>query len=150
MTDALNRFLLLITPGSQATLLASVLAVIAFCLGFLEMLSRDFFSAKIYLYMSIGIIAYVTLLKFFSFHASHKIVDNAQARIHQHVRNMHQANASQDAPSAEQIQRQERAQMTQLTSDLKSALQSLPPDSPLRPKYEATVEWLDRALAKGG
>jgi len=150
MTDALNRFLLLITPGSQATLLASALAMIAFCLGLLEMLSRDFFTAKIYLYLSIGIVAYVILLKFFSFHASHRIVDNAQARIRQHVHKLQQAGSSSDAPSAEQTQRQERAQMAELTSDLKSALQSLPADSPLRPKYEATVEWLDRALAKGG
>jgi len=148
MTDALNRFLLLITPGSQASLLAGALALVAFGLGILEMLSRNFAAAGVYLYLSIGIIAYVILLKFFSYRASHRIVDQAQARIRQHVQTLRQAGSGGDTPSAEQVRRQERAHMAELTGDLKSALQSLPADSPMRPKYEATVEWLERALAK--
>jgi hypothetical protein len=150
MTDVLNRFLLVITPGSQASLLAGALAVVAFFLGILEMLSRNFTSAGVYLYLSIGIVAYVSLLRFFSYRASHRIVDRAQAQIRQHVQNMRLASVGSDAPNAEQVRRQERAHMTELSSDLKSALQSLPADSPMRPKYEATVEWLERALAKGG
>lgn len=146
----MNRFLLLITPGSQATLLAGALAAVAFALGILEMLGRNFATAGIYLYLSIGIVTYVILLKFFSYRASHRIVDDAQARIRQHVQNLRLASVGGDAPSAEQVRRQERAHMAELSSDLKSALHSLPLDSPLRPKYEATVEWLERSLAREG
>jgi hypothetical protein len=149
LAPPVNRFLLLITPGSQATLLAGALAAFAFGLGLLEMLSRDFDMARLYLYLSIGIVAYVVLLKFFSFRASHVIVDQAQAQIRRHVQNLRKVATGDNTKDTAQLQRTERAHMAELTSELKSALQSLPPDSPMRPKYEATVTWLERALARG-
>jgi hypothetical protein len=145
-----NRFLLLITPNSQATRLAGVLAVVAFLLGFMSMLGRDFDGARFYLYLSLGIMAYIVLLKYVSYCASHRIVDSAQARMHTHVETVRQAAASADAKSVQQVRRQESAKMAELGGELKSAMQHLPHDSPMRPKYEATVEMIERALARGG
>jgi hypothetical protein len=147
----LNRFLLLITPGKGATLLAISLALTAFMLGFLEALTRDFDSASQHLHLSLGIVALLMLLKYFSLRATHRIADNAQARIRAHllrVAHPSPATAEESGLTKEEIHAKERAEMLELSGQLRSALDSLSPESPMRPKYEATMEWIERVMRR--
>jgi hypothetical protein len=38
--------------------------------------------------------------------------------------------------------------MQELSGQLRSALDSMAPESPMRPKYEATVEWIERVMRR--
>ncbi len=149
-----NRFLLLITPGKGAAALAFGLALVAFMLGFLEMLTRDFDAASMHLHLSLGIVALLMLLRYFSLRATHQIAEDAQARIRAHVRRLARprAEAVQAAEAAgmteAEIRAKERADMVELSGQLRGALAGMPEDSPLRPKFEATVEWIERVMRR--
>lgn len=147
----LNRFLLLITPSKGATMLAVTLALIAFMLGFLEMLTRDLDAASQHLHLSLGIIALLMLLKFFSLRAAQNIAEDAQARVRAHIQRIARPSAVVAAESGlteEELRVQERAEMQELSGQLRSALDSMAPESPMRPKYEATVEWIERVMRR--
>mgnify|MGYP001249929954 FL=1 len=47
-----------------------------------------------------------------------------------------------------QQQAKERADMVELTGQLRGALASMPADSPMRAKYEATLEWIERVMRR--
>lgn len=152
----LNHFLLLITPGKGASLLAVALALASFLLGFLEMLTRDIEAASTHMNLSLGIMAGLMLLKYLSLRATNQIADDAQARIRQHIIRRAQPPAGTAPQAAEgapamteaQLRAQERADMQELSIQLRSALDSIHPDSPIRPKYEATVEWIERVMQR--
>ena len=153
----LNHFLLIITPGKGATALAAALALVAFALGFLEMLTRNFEAASTHLHLSLGIVACLMLLKYFSLRATNQIAVNAQARIRQHIMrrnarpntgNENGASTVEEELTQEQQMAKERTEMQELSSQLRSALDNIHPDSPLRPKYEATVEWIERVMQR--
>ncbi len=149
-----NHFLLLITPGRGAAVLAFSLAVVAFLLGFLEMLTRDFDTASLHLHLSLGIIALLMLLKYFSLRATHQIAEDAQARIRAHLLRLARPSAETAVAAGaagmteEEIRAKERADMIELSGQLRGALAGMPEDSPLRPKFEATVEWIDRVMRR--
>lgn len=42
----------------------------------------------------------------------------------------------------------ERAAMRELAEDLRLALAKIPEDAPVRPKYEATIGYIERALSR--
>lgn len=147
----LNRFLLLITPSKGASLLAISLAVVAFLLGFLEMLTREFDAASEHLHLSLGIVALLMLLKYFSLRATHQIAIDAQARIKAHILRIARPDAAAAAESGlseVEVRAKERAEMQELSGQLRSALDSMSPESPMRPKYEATVEWIERVMRR--
>jgi hypothetical protein len=147
----LNRFLLLITPSKGASLLAISLAVVAFLLGFLEMLTREFDAASEHLHLSLGIVALLMLLKYFSLRATHQIAIDAQKRIQAHIMRSARPVAAAGAESSlseVEVRAKERVEMQELSGQLRSALDSMAPDSPMRPKYEATVEWIERVMRR--
>ncbi len=147
----LNRFLLLITPGKGATLLAVALALVALMLGLLEMLTRNFDAASEHLHLSLGIVALLMLLKYFSLRATNRIADNAQARVRAHLRRIAQpssASASENGLTEQEMRVKERVEMQELSGQLRSALDSMSADSPMRPKYEATMEWIERVIRR--
>lgn len=149
----LNRFLLLITPGKGAVMMASGLALVAFLLGFLEMLTRDFQGARLHMHLALGIVALLMLLKYFSLRATHHIAEDAQARIRAHLARIARPNsaATQESPMSEaEALARERTEMLELSGQLRGALESMPPDSPMRPKYEATIVWIERVMHREG
>ena len=103
---------------------------------------------------SLGIVALLMLLRYFSLRATHQIAEDAQARIRAHVRRLARprAEAVQAAEAAgmteAEIRAKERADMVELSGQLRGALAGMPEDSPLRPKFEATVEWIERVMRR--
>lgn len=147
----LNRFLLLIAPSKGATVLAVALALVAFILGFLEMLTRDLDAASQHLHLSLGIIALLMLLKYFSLRAAQNIAEDAQERVREHIRRIarpHAVVAAESGLTEQELRVKERAEMQELSGQLRSALDSMSPESPMRPKYEATVEWIERVMRR--
>ncbi len=153
----LNHFLLLITPGKGATLLAMALALVSFVLGFLDMLTRDMESASLHMHLSLGIMAGLMLLKYFSLHAANRIAEDAQNKVRAHLARRAQPRPATLAPDADtatpelteaELRAIERAEMQQLSEQLRATLNSIAPDSPIRPKYEATVEWIERVMRR--
>lgn len=137
----MNRWLLYLVPDKQATILAGVLSAVAFLLGLMDMASRDFVSARLHLHLSVAIMAFLFVLRFLSLRASYQVAESAQAQLRQHLRNLRRAPA--DRTEAERLA-QEKAEMAELTSQLRHALEHIAPDSPVRPKYEATLELMER------
>jgi hypothetical protein len=139
----MNRLLLFLVPDKQATILAWALSVIALLIGVLDMMSRDFDSAQFHLNLSIGIMAFLFVLKFLTMRATYQVAENARHRLHQHIKNIQKSPLPANQTEA-QVQAHEKAQMTELVSELKHALDHIAPDSPARPKYEATLEMMNR------
>ena len=143
----MNRILLLLVPDKSATLLAGVLSAVAFMLGLLDMLTRDFDSARFHLNLSIGILALLFLIKFISLQAAYSIAEHAQDSLRRRIREARQAPPSTlltDKQEQAQAQAEELANMAELAGELKQALNSIPVDSPVRPKYEATLALMQR------
>jgi cell division protein FtsB len=134
----LNRLLLSLLPDKQITLLAWGVGVIAILLGLMHMLSRDFNSARFYLNLALAIMASPFLLRFLSLRATYQVAEHAQTELRQHIKHM------QHAADGVQERARERAEMVALADELRQALNNLEPDSPVRPKYEATLELLMR------
>lgn len=143
----MNHLLLFLVPDKQATLLAGVLSAIAFLLGLLDMASRDFEAARTHLHLSVGIMAALFVLKFLSMRATYRVAESAQAQLRRHIRKVRQAPPPKGADEAAQMA-QEKAAMAELTEQLKQALNNIAPDSPVRPKYEATLELMERISRK--
>lgn len=139
----MNHLLLLLVPDKQATLIAVGLSVVAFVLGLLDMAGRDFDAARVHLNLSVAIMGALFVLKFLSMRATYHIAEHAQAQLHEKMRRLRQAPRPKIASEAEQ-QAQERAEMAELASHLRQALNNIDADSPVRPKYEATLEMLER------
>ena len=139
----MNRILLSLVPDKSATLLASVLSAIAFLLGLLDMLTRDFDSARFHLYLSIGILASLFLIRFFSLQAAYSIAEHAQESLRHRIRQARQA-PPPTLLADRQEQALELANMVELAGELKHALNRIPVDSPVRPKYEATLALMRR------
>ena len=138
----MNRILLSLVPDKSATLLASVLSAIAFLLGLLDMLTRDFGSARFHLNLSIGIFASLFLIRFFSLQAAYSIADHAQESLRHRIMQARQTPLPAlvtDKQEQEQALALELADMAELAGELKHALNRIPVDSPVRPKYEATL-----------
>jgi hypothetical protein len=144
----MNHLLLFLVPDKQATLLAGALSILAFLLGLLDMASRDFDSAWMHLHLSVGIMAFLFVLKFFSMRATYQVAEHAQAQLHQRIRKIRQAPRPKEKTEAEMLA-QEKAEMAELAGQLKQALSNIAPDSPVRPKYEATLELMERINQKG-
>ncbi len=150
----MKRFLSVITPGRGASLLGIAIAILAFALGILEMLSRNYPSAQFYLYLSMGVLAYIIFLKYLSVHATFSLAEDAHQKLRRHItrkaRPPVQSNG-EGAPVQEsevEVRAREKAEMVQLASDLRQALNKIQPESPVRPKYEATIELLERVMRK--
>lgn len=143
----MNRLLLFLVPDKQATLLASALSLIAFLLALLDMFSRDFDSANTHLHLSVGIMAALFVLKFLSMRATYQVAEHAQTQLHQRIRKIRQT-PRPTQPSEAEMLAQEKAEMAELASALTQALNNIAPDSPVRPKYEATLELMERINAK--
>ena len=140
----MNRILLSLVPDKSATLLASVLSAIAFLLGLLDMLTRDFGSARFHLNLSIGIFASLFLIRFFSLQAAYSIADHAQESLRHRIMQARQTPlpalvTDKQEQEQEQALALELADMAELAGELKHALNRIPVDSPVRPKYEATL-----------
>lgn len=149
----MKRWLLFLVPDKQGTLLAAALSLVAFLLGLLDMMSRDFNGARSHLYMSLGIMATLFLLKYLGMRATYQVAEEARVNLERHLR---QAKLPRKRPTeraearqAAQERAQEQAQMKELTSALRQALHNIDPDSPVRPKYEATLELMERIAHKG-
>lgn len=138
-----NRLLLFFVPDKQAKILAGVLSAVSFLLGLIDMVSRDFGSARFYLNLSVGIILFLLVLKFFAMRATYMVAEEAQRHLQQHIR---RKRAPQPHPTLTPAQQraQEKQEMAELADTLRQALKNIEPDSPIRPKYEATLELMQR------
>jgi hypothetical protein len=145
----MNHILLLLVPDKKTTLIAVALSVVAFLLGLVNMTERDFSGALFYLHLSIGIMAGLFVLKFFSMRATYHVAEHAQTQLHHKIRKMKDAPRPKDLSEAE-IHAQEKSEMAELADNLKKALANIALDSPVRPKYEATLELLERMNRKNG
>lgn len=149
----LNRILLIITPGKGATWLAAGMALVALLLGILELTTRDFAAARLHMNLALGIVAVLMLLKYLSLRATYQIAEDAQARIRAHLMRATQPRVVTEAEMElppEEVRKQERQQMLELSGQLRTAMASIKPDSPMYAKYNATVEWIERVMRRGG
>jgi len=144
----MKHLLLVLLPDKQATLLASVLSAIAFLLGVLDMLDRDFEAAGTHMNLSVAIMGFLFILKFLSTRATFQVAEQAQAQLQAHIKRLREAKRAPEKTEAEVIA-QERAEIAELTENLKQALNNIAPDSPVRPKYEATLELMARFARRG-
>lgn len=142
---AMNRILLLLVPDKRTSILLLLLALLSFLLGVLDILTRDLDAARTHLTLSLGIPAGLFVLKYLTLNATYRVAEAAQRKLERHLRGEKPKNP--EASSAEE-QARERAEMCQLAEDLRLALAKIPEDSPVRPKYEATVGYIERALSR--
>lgn len=141
----MNRCLLILAPDRQATILAFVLSGIAFLLGLIDMASRDFAAARIHLHLSVGIVAFLFILRYVATRATYAVAESAHTQLHAHIERLRQAPRPRDETEAEQRAR-ERLEMAELAGRLKQALAHIAPDAPARTKYEATLELMHRTF----
>jgi hypothetical protein len=140
-----KRLLLYLVPDKHAKLIAVATSAIAFALGLLDMTTRDFGAAGIYLNLSVGIMGALFVLKFLSMRATYQVAEDAQHQVHQHIRKK-KAPPPPTELSPEEKRMQERKHMAELADTLRQALNNIAPDSPVRPKYEATLELIHRMV----
>ena len=145
----MNRLLLFLVPDKQATLVAVLMSAVSFLLALLDMFSRDFEEAGLHLNLSVGIMATLFVLKFLGMRATYQVAENAQHELRSRMRKLNQAGPPQQKSEAQE-RAQEIAQITELAGALKQALTNIASDSPVRPKYEATLELMERISRKGG
>jgi hypothetical protein len=143
----MNRLLLFLVPDKQATMLAWGLSAVAFLLGVLDMMSRDFDSAQFHLNLSLGIMGFLFVLKFLTMRATYQVAEHAQSTLRQHIKKIRNAAPPTELTEAQALA-QEKAHMAELTNQLKQALNNIEPDSPVRPKYEATLELMQRMSSR--
>lgn len=143
----MNHLLLFLLPDKQATMLAVGLSVVAFLLGLLDMYSRDFDAARFHMNLSVAIMAFLFVLKFFSMRATYQVAEHAQVQLNQHIKKVRGSPRPKEQSEAELLA-QEKAEMAQLADQLRQALNNIAPDSPVRPKYEATLELMERINQK--
>ncbi len=144
----MNRLLLFLVPDKQATLVAALMSAVSFLLALLDMMSRDFEEAGLHLNLSVGIMAALFVLKFLGMRATFQVAESTQQELRTRIRKINQAGAPRQQSQAEE-RAQEMAQIAELSSALKQALNNIAPDSPVRPKYEATLELMERISRKG-
>ena len=140
----LNRLLLYFVPDKQATILAAGLSLVSFLIGLLDMISRDFNSASFYLNLSVGIMGALFVLKFLSMRATYQVAEHAQHQFQQHLRKKRTPQQPSSELTPEQARAQEKREMSEMADTLRQALNNIAADSPVRPKYEATLEMMDR------
>jgi hypothetical protein len=138
-----NRLLLYLVPDKPATLIAGTTSLVAFALGVLEMITRDFDSAGFHLNLSVGIMGALFVLKFLGMRATYQVAEHAQRQVHQHIRSK-KAPPQPTGLSPEETRAQEKRHLAELADSLSQALTNIAPDSPVRPKYEATLELIHR------
>lgn len=143
----MKRLLLFLVPDRQATLVAVLMSVAAFLMAMLDMMDRDFVSAGLYLNLSVGIMAALFVLKFVGMRATYRIAEEARQALESHN---DLARRSRKRAAAGQADEDDLAQMAELAHALKLALNNIAADSPVRPKYEATLELIERISHKGG
>jgi hypothetical protein len=143
----MNRLLLFLVPDKQATMLAWGLSAIAFLLGLLDMMSRDFESAQFHLNLSIGIMGFLFVLKFLTMRATYQVAEQAQTQLRQHLKKIRNSPPPTELTEAQALAK-EKAQMAEMANALKQALNNIEPDSPLRTKYEATLEMMQRMSSR--
>lgn len=143
----MNHLLLLLVPDKKATLLAIALSVVAFLLGLVDMMERNFEAARFHLNLSVIIMGGLFVLKFLSMRATYQVAEHAQAQLRERIRKIRQSPPTTEQSEAE-ILAQEKAEMAELADSLKQALNNIATDSPVRPKYEATLELMERYLKK--
>lgn len=141
--------LVIVTPDTPASLLAGLLSLLAFAIAALAMWTRDYAEAGRYLHLSMGILVGLFLLKYLSARATYRLAAEADHRLHEHFHRIQEA-ALEHVPSEAEQHAREVADMTELAKDLQLALDKIHPDSPLRAKYEATLELMARVLAREG
>lgn len=142
---AMNRMLLPLVPDKWASTLLLLLAFLSFLLGVLDILTRDLDAAQTHLSVSLGIPAGLFVLKYLTLSATYRVAEEAQQRLHRHMQG---SRVIDPQLSPEQAKAMERAQMAELAHDLRQALAKIPEDSPVRPKYEATIGYIERALSR--
>jgi len=151
--SSLHRFLMIFVPDSAATLTGGGIVLIAFALGILEMLCRQYAAAENSFYMAFGMLAFLITMKYMALRANMLVAKSSNSILRTHIR---QLNAVMNNPRASQSDKQEkleeaareRAQMLETMGALKEAIQHIQPEAPIRPKYEATIEMMERALLK--
>lgn len=135
----MNRLLLFLLPDRREAILAWLMSSISFLLALLDMVTRDFDSARFHLNLSVLILASLFVIRYLSMRASYEVAQDAEQQVQQHIRKVRQTRTTDISEAA-----RERAEMAEMARALKLALSNIEPNSPIRPKYEATLEMLLR------
>ena len=142
---AMSQILLLLVPDKWASALLMLLALLSFLLGMLDFLTRDLDAAQTHLTISLGIPVGLFVLKDLTLNATYRVAEAAQQRLYRHIQG---GQTTDPELTPEQAMARERAEMRELADDLRQALAKIPEDAPLRPKYEATIGYIERALSR--
>lgn len=135
----MNRLLLFLLPDKKEAILAWLMSFISVLLALLDMVTRDFDSARFHLNLSVMILASLFVIRYLSMRASYEVAADAEKQVQQHLQKTRQARSADISEAAK-----ERAEMAEMARALKQALSNIEPNSPIRPKYEATLEMLLR------
>jgi|GEM_PF-5160464 len=150
----LNRIFMLFVPDRAATAVGVLLIVAVFSLGVLEMISRNLADAELYFYFSIAMMFFLVTMKYMSLRANMLVAQNSHSILIRHIKHIKAekkapspAPTTEDEKAAAAREREvERAEMMEAVGALKEALKHIQPEAPIRPKYEATVEYMERIL----
>ena len=147
-TSALHRILMLFVPDKAANITGGALVVLTFVAGVLEMLSRQYATAPLYFYFSIGMLTFLIGMKYLALHANLQVAHSSHAILVNHIQQHRSADRRLlHAPKPqEDTVKTERAEMIEALSDLRESLKNIPPNTTLHAKYSASVEWMERAL----
>ena len=146
----LSRFLMIFVPDSAANNTGIFICITAFLMGLLELFSRQYANAPMYFHLSIGMMFFLVLMKFLSLYSNMVVARSSHNLIVSHIKKLKAAarSPSNDSQNAKEEAARERAEMIEAMSALKAALKHIQEDAPIRPKYEATIEMMERTLRK--
>jgi len=152
-----SRVLMLFVPDAIATAIGSILVGSTFALGLLEMFSRNVDEAEFHFYLAFGMMAFLITMKYMSLRANFVVAQTSHSILVRHIRQLNEAPhapalAPGDTRSEEEIsaleRQKERAEMVNAMDALRDALKHIQLEDPARPKYEATIELMERILQK--
>lgn len=142
----MKRFLLLIAPDKRTTALGFLLVALTLVLGVMDLLQMNFKAAWQFFYWSLGGLTFLFVQKFLGIKATQEIAEDVHRQIQTHRQHQRHASGS-GIPVDEHLEAaQQRREMLRLAGQLREALSKMEEDSPLRPKYEASLEWIKRAM----
>ena len=150
----LQRLLMLFVPDSAATSTGIGIVVTAFLLGILEMFDRQFDAAEDSFYLAIGMLVFLMAMKYMALRANILAAQYSHSLLLKHIKQLNNAvqnpdSSTPDYQSRKEEAAQERAEMVETMGVLKEAIKHIQAGAPIRPKYEATIEMMERALRRG-
>lgn len=128
-------------------MIVGLLSLLAFVLGMLHMLGRDFSTGWRYLNIALAIVALPYLLEFLAMRASYRVAERVTADLRLYLVERHAAPRPAD-PEALRVRRDALLHLARSSESLRIALDNLAADAPAREKYATALDTIERLLGR--